>query len=141
MTIKAVRKLWFCAGHRVFKHESKCANLHGHNYTLFVYAESDQLDSVGRVIDFSEIKKRIDPWLQDNFDHKFLVYKKDSNLTSLLGAMSEQFYLMPINPTAENIALHLINEVIPGLMKGSGIQVTKLKLYETENCYVEVGSD
>ena len=51
--ITCTRRIQFCAGHRVMGHEGKCRNLHGHNYVVFVTAQADELDSVGRVIDFS----------------------------------------------------------------------------------------
>ena len=56
MNIEAVRKIHFSAGHRVYGHESKCSNLHGHNYVLWVHAGAKELDELGRVIDFSVLK-------------------------------------------------------------------------------------
>ena len=37
-------------GHRVYRHESKCAHLHGHNYRIH-FTVTGRLDSLGRVID------------------------------------------------------------------------------------------
>ena len=48
--ITCTRRLTFCAGHRVLGHESKCAHPHGHNYVVYVTAEAEQLDDVGRVM-------------------------------------------------------------------------------------------
>ncbi len=42
--ITATRRVQFCAGHRVHRHESKCRNLHGHNYVAFFTAEAERLD-------------------------------------------------------------------------------------------------
>ena len=66
-------------GHRVYGHEGKCRHLHGHNYRVHFtcVAESGQLDTLGRVIDFGEIKSRLCMWLEDNWDHHFLMGTED----------------------------------------------------------------
>ena len=73
-----IRQLKFCAGHRLYRHESKCAFFHGHNYRVdleVVAAKGgDEVDEVGRVVDFSLIKKRMLGWLDDHWDHAFLIY-------------------------------------------------------------------
>jgi 6-pyruvoyltetrahydropterin/6-carboxytetrahydropterin synthase len=51
--MKVIRRIEIDAGHRLLKHEGKCRNLHGHRYVFEVEAQSKQLDSVGRGIDFS----------------------------------------------------------------------------------------
>src|SRR4051812_38105417 len=71
MSILAVRRLNFCAGHRVFGHENKCARLHGHNYTVYVHAEGIDrpIDGLGRVIDFSVLKERLGAFIDTRMDH------------------------------------------------------------------------
>ena len=64
-------------GHRVFQHESKCAHLHGHNYRVHFTCEAEELDNIGRVIDFSDMKSRLCMWLEDNWDHKTLIWEND----------------------------------------------------------------
>lgn len=63
-------------------YDSKCQNLHGHNWLIDIYLSSEQLNSNGMVVDFTHIKKAI----SDKLDHKYL---------------NEIF---DFNPTAENIA-------------------------------------
>ncbi|HET9130028.1 MAG TPA: 6-carboxytetrahydropterin synthase, partial [Terriglobia bacterium] len=77
MSWQAKRYHDISCGHRVYGHESKCAHLHGHNYRVHFVCEAEQLDQVGRVIDFSEIKHRLCEWLEDNWDHKFLMWEQD----------------------------------------------------------------
>ena len=36
-------------------YESKCENLHGHNWKVNVYCRAEKLDSNGMVCDFTEI--------------------------------------------------------------------------------------
>ena len=64
--ITATRYHDFSTGHRVYGHESKCAHLHGHNYRIYLTVEADQLDTVGRVMDFSVIKDKFVIWLEVN---------------------------------------------------------------------------
>lgn len=139
ITIKATRRFQFCAGHRVHKHESKCNNMHGHNYVMVVYAEAPELDALGRVIDFSEIKRIIGEWIDIHWDHGFMVYNEDKEVLNALSTIPRQkIYIMTDNPTAENMGRYLIDVVFPYLFKGTGIEITKLILWETENCSVEV---
>jgi len=148
--ISAVRRLQFCCGHRVYKHESKCAHLHGHNYVVFLHAsvsaETKQergggagLDSRGRVIDFGVLKEKFASWIDENWDHGFILWEQDQEAKSALAGMEQQkLFLLPENPTAENMARHLLDVVAPAVLSGTGVDVSKVVLWETENCFVEV---
>jgi 6-pyruvoyltetrahydropterin/6-carboxytetrahydropterin synthase len=120
-------------------HENKCATPHGHNYTAWVYAEADDLDDLGRVIDFSVLKEKIGGWIDREWDHTFLVYEKDIDTIKALKLMPRKKpdFICPFNPTAENMADYLLDIVCPSELKGTGVTVTKIKLYETENCFAE----
>jgi len=135
----AVRRLQFCAGHRVWKHEHKCANLHGHNYIAFVHAEADQLDNLGRVIDFSVLKERIGGWIEQHWDHGFICHRDDAEALRAMEAIPNQkTFLMDANPTAENMADFLLRVVGPGQLADTGVRLVRVVLWETENCYAEV---
>ena len=81
----ATRRVQFCAGHRVMGHENKCAHLHGHNYVALITARADKLDSVGRVIDFSVIKQRVGGWIEQHWDHGFIIARNDEQVMQWLG--------------------------------------------------------
>lgn len=139
-TCSITRRFQFCAGHRVYQHESKCNNPHGHNYVLLVTVTGPRLDSLGRVIDFSVIKERVGSWIDLNWDHGFIYYGGDPLLCELYSNQLITFksYRLGYNPTAENMALHLMQDILPRLFKGTEIIPTKVLLYETENCSAEV---
>lgn len=70
-------------------YESKCQNLHGHNWIINIYLKSQELNPNGMVLDFTHIKKMI----SDKLDHKYL---ND---------------IFEFNPTAENIAKWICDEI------------------------------
>jgi len=121
-------------GHRVYQHESKCAHLHGHNYRIhFSVAADETLDSIGRVLDFSVIKSQLCMWLEDYWDHKFLVWEKDP-WSVTLRALDPTVVLVPFNPTAENMAGYLADVIAPRALEGSGCYVTEVRVEETRKC-------
>ena len=81
--LSLIRQLKFCAGHRLYQHESKCAFFHGHNYRVDIEVVGQgggtEVDAVGRVVDFSQIKQRMLGWLDAHWDHAFIVFEQDEN--------------------------------------------------------------
>lgn len=136
--ITCTRRIQFCSGHRVFGHEGKCRHLHGHNYVAFITAQADELDSVGRVIDFSVLKERIGGWIDRHWDHGCIIWQDDNEaLAAVNSCQPAKIFKLPSNPTAENMAAYLLNTVCPMELKESGVTVNSIKLWETENCYAE----
>ena len=131
--ITAERYHDICAGHRVFGHENKCAHLHGHNYR-FTFTITGELDTVGRVLDFSIIKTLLCVWLEENYDHKFLLWEKDPLFPTLKELDTDGVIAVPFNPTAENIAAYMVETVAPAQLKGTGATLIKCKVEETRKC-------
>ena len=75
--------------HLNLSYESKCGNLHGHNWIVTVFCKAENLNSDGMVIDFKHVKNKI---------HGFLDH----------GNFNE---LLPFNPTAENIAKWIVEQI------------------------------
>lgn len=138
MIVHCSRKIAFCAGHRVWGHESACAHLHGHNYRAFFHATAPRLDAVGRVIDFSLLKKRLGGWIERNWDHGFLLHRDDEEaIAAVRGVAGQKLFLLDANPTAENLAAYLLSEVAPEELSDTGVTVDRVVLWETENCFAE----
>lgn len=146
-TPTCTRRLQFAAGHRVLGHESKCANVHGHNYVALFEAQGP-LDSIGRVIDFGVLKAKIGSWIDEKWDHGFLVYAKDKELLKALEPIAAfdtgggfmratKLYVCPFNPTAEEMAQYLLTYVCPEVLRGTGVVVVRVVVWETENCFAE----
>lgn len=151
MTTEVTRRFQFAYGHRIVNHESKCRHLHGHNAVVHVTAVADQLDELGRVVDFSVLKTRIGKWIDDNWDHGMILWNKDeAGIGSVLAFNRQEqervgdphwvtkVYLLPENPTAENLAAHLMDRC-KELMAGTGARVVSIRFEETENCSATVG--
>lgn len=132
--ITATRYHDFSAGHRVHGHEGKCAHLHGHNYRVHFTVEG-HLDAVGRVLDFSAIKDRLCNWLEANWDHKMLLWVQDPYVQddgALCGDAG--VVVVPFNPTAENMAEHLLTLVAPRQLEGTGVTLIHVSVEETRKC-------
>ena len=126
-----------CCGHRVVGHENKCRYLHGHNYRIIFVVAAQELDNIGRVMDFSVIKSKLCMWLEDNYDHKFLVWRKDPLLEQLINLSGESIVVTEFNPTAENIAKYLVENIGPMQLSGSGCRLIKCIVQETRKCSAE----
>ena len=71
-------------------YESKCENLHGHNWIITVFCKSEKLNKDGMIVDFAKVKKEI----HGTLDHSFI-----------------NAVVKPLNPTAENIAKWVADKV------------------------------
>lgn len=123
----------FCAGHRVVGHESKCKNLHGHNYRITITAICNELDAVGRVIDFSVIKEKLFVWLEINWDHRMLIWYDDPWRHNLQ-LIDYNVLSVTFNPTAENMAIYLLHTICPPLFCDTGCKIVSVELQETRKC-------
>lgn len=153
--VTITRKLEFDAGHRVLGHEGKCKHLHGHRYVAELTVKGPQLDTIGRVIDFSVLKSEVGGWIDNNWDHNFICHPEDPLLhlrepTHYQKDRAEEFvydnifagkapFIMPAshpNPTAENMS-YVLYEQAKSILMEHGIAVIKIRLYETPNCWAD----
>jgi 6-pyruvoyltetrahydropterin/6-carboxytetrahydropterin synthase len=136
--ITCTRKIAFDAAHRVMEHESKCKHLHGHRYVIEATFASDGLDALGRVVDFGVIKEKLGVWIDTHWDHNTILFNKDEILGEAISNRTDQdVYYMNANPTAENMAQHLLEDICPKLFIDTGIRCINIRLWETPNCYAD----
>jgi 6-pyruvoyltetrahydropterin/6-carboxytetrahydropterin synthase len=126
----------FSYGHRVYGHESKCACLHGHNGRAYFKVSAPGLDHIGRVIDFGVVKSTLCGWLETNWDHRTLIWHGDPWLAGLQ-AIDPSIVPVPFIPTAENMAMHLLNNVGPHMLQGTGVKLQSVRIDETRKCSAE----
>ncbi len=127
---QVAKQIDFCYGHRLLDYRGKCRHLHGHNGLVEVRLSAAELDTLGMVLDFTEIKRLLKGWIDEHLDHKMILCRRDP-LVPLLEKMGEPLYLMDDNPTAENIA-----RVIHVSAQEIGLPVRAVKLWETPSSYV-----
>jgi 6-pyruvoyltetrahydropterin/6-carboxytetrahydropterin synthase len=142
------RKLEFDAGHRIPDHNSQCRNLHGHRYTLEITLTGQVVDHDGQadngmIMDFSDVKALAKENLVDLWDHAFLVYEKDMPVKAFLDSLpNHKTVVLNRVPTVENlakIAFDILKTVYQDRYS-TGLSLTKVKLFETPNCWAEIGN-
>lgn len=108
----------FSAAHSLREYGGSCERLHGHNYKVEITVQSKQLNSIGIVMDFRDLKKLLKEVLS-GMDHRYL-----NELPTFAEA----------NPSAENIAQHIFTSLsgkIPAPVK-----LAQVTVWENEFCCV-----
>src|SRR5207302_9270930 len=119
----------FCYGHRLLNYDGKCKYLHGHNGRAVISLEGETLDERGMLVDFTDIKRSLRGWINDALDHRMILHQADP-LLPLLEQHNQPLFVIPHNPTAENIA-RLIFEYA----QQQGFPVVEVILWETRNSH------
>ncbi len=123
------REIDFCYGHRLLNYDGKCKHLHGHNGRAVIVLEGESLDHRGMLLDFSDIKRVVSRWIDDELDHRMLLHRDDP-VVSVLRAQGEPLFLLDENPTAENIA-----KLIYEFTASQGFPIVEAHLWETPHCF------
>lgn len=130
--VTATRVLRFNAAHRIHNPAlsddenrhifGKCNNPngHGHDYRLEVSVRGPVSDRTGYVMDLAVLKRIVEDEIVDRVDHRNLNVDVD--------------FMRAINPTAENLVVECWRLLAPRVAPAT---LTKLRLWETENNYVE----
>lgn len=104
----------FAAGHAIRGHRGGCQNLHGHNYRVRVHVSAPQLDELGMVIDFAELKQILTA-VVGRFDHAVI---------NDLPPFDER------NTTAELLSQYIHDEVAARLPAGRTVR--RVEVWETD---------
>jgi 6-pyruvoyltetrahydropterin/6-carboxytetrahydropterin synthase len=123
------REIDFCYGHRLLNYNGKCRFLHGHNGRAVIKIASETLDERGMVFDFSDVKKIVAGWIDDNLDHRMILNRADP-MVAVFEEMDEPVFLLDDNPTAENIA-----RLIFDFTRKAGFPIIEVDLWETPRCF------
>jgi 6-pyruvoyltetrahydropterin/6-carboxytetrahydropterin synthase len=128
------RKEHFNAAHKLYNTQwseeknaeifGKCSNpnWHGHNYDLFVTVKGNVNPETGFIVNLKELSTVIRVEICDKLDHKNLNLDVD--------------FLQGIMTSTENVTIAIFNILAPKVKK-MGAELHSIKLYETENNYVE----
>lgn len=105
----------FSSAHQLRGYKGKCENLHGHNYKIEIYARGSELDNIGLLVDFGELKTAADEVTQ-YLDHR--------NINELPPFDEE------LNPSAENLARYIL-ERVASRVGDDRVEVYKVRCFET----------
>jgi 6-pyruvoyltetrahydropterin/6-carboxytetrahydropterin synthase len=105
----------FSAGHFIRGHQGGCQNLHGHNYRVRVFVEASELDELGMVLDFADVKAAVKA-LVDPFDHAVINDIPPFDV---------------VNTTAELLAGYFLGELADRLDNGRA-RVVQVDVWETD---------
>jgi 6-pyruvoyltetrahydropterin/6-carboxytetrahydropterin synthase len=102
----------------------KCANpnWHGHNYQLYVTVKGEVNPETGFLVDLKWLKLIINEHVVDKIDHR--------NLNLDVDFMKDKL------ASTENLAIAIWDILLPLVQEG-GAQLHCIKIYETENNFVE----
>ena len=115
----------FEAAHNLPNYDGDCSHLHGHSYKLEVtvggpnITESDEMGCGNMVIDFKQLKRKVDYFIIEELDHKYL---------------NE---VLPGVPTAEFMCAWIYERLSNpriGDLKG----IKRIRLWETADSFAEV---
>lgn len=132
--IYVTRKEHFNAAHKVWRAEwseeknlevfGKCANKnwHGHNYDLYVTVKGMPNPETGFVVDLKYLSKIIKTEIIESLDHRNL----NLDVPFMQGKMA----------STEILAIEIWKQLAP-LIVALGCTLHSIKLYETENNFVE----
>ena len=125
----------FDSGHRLLNYDGKCAYPHGHTYRAEIFLESNKLNSLGLVYDFTDLKDQIKTWTDDNWDHAFLINSQDQELIEGLSSteLVRLYKFQDENPSCEVMSRKLYETTT----ELSGVAPSKVRLWESANQFAE----
>jgi 6-pyruvoyltetrahydropterin/6-carboxytetrahydropterin synthase len=105
----------FSSAHQLRGYKGKCENLHGHNYKIEIYVRGSELNNIGLLIDFGDIKVAADEVI------KYLDHRNINELPP---------FDVELNPSAENLARFIL-EYVASRVDDDRVQVYKVRCFET----------
>ena len=108
----------FAAGHALRGYRGKCENPHGHNYKVRVRLAGEQLDGIGLLYDFKDLKSVMNEII-DRLDHQYL---------------NDVEPFRELNPSAENLARYFYQEANDKLSAATDgrVRVKDVTVWETD---------
>ena len=114
----------FDAAHFLRGYQGKCEALHGHRFRVVVKINASGIDDIGIAYDFTELKRQLGDIIS-RFDHTCL-----NDVTPF----------DKINPSSENIAATIYNELKPELA-GVPVSLSCVEVWESPQSGVTYSPD
>ena len=126
-------KVRFEFAHRLLNYTGKCNRIHGHTDNVIVTLGADQLNSQGMIVDFGAVKSMVRGFIDDFWDHSIILNNQDP-LIGVLEALYDgpsSYFAVPFEPTSENLAKYLFDEIDDMSFGPASIQVERVEFQET----------
>ena len=138
-TIRITKEFRFEWAHALQNYDGKCRHIHGHSYRLFVTLKGSPIAEAsspknGMVVDFGDLKRVVNKYIVDPFDHALLL-RSDAPVKEEISAAYQNVIILDFQPTCENLAIYFA-----GLLKDNlpdGTTLHSIKLCETPTSFVE----
>lgn len=132
---RVTQNIEFCYGHRLLNYAGKCRYLHGHNGKAVIVLEGQELDHRGMLVDFTDIKRSVQTWIDSELDHRMILHEADPALP-FLREQQEPLKVVTENPTAETIA-----KLIFDYARAQEFPVVEVSLWETPKSFATYRAD
>lgn len=106
----------FSAAHAIRGHTRGCQNMHGHNYRVRVHLRAEQLDPLGMVLDFQDLKGMMQE-IVGPFDHAVINDIPPFDVR---------------NTTAELVSQYVYEEVARHLADQERVRVARVEVWEND---------
>ena len=128
-------ELTFASGHRLLEHNGKCVFPHGHTYRVEIWVASEVLNDLGFVVDFTELKQKVNDWIEEYWDHAFLINSRDTELLNALRSVegSRIFVFSGENPSSEVMARELYHQA----QRLCSVVPYRVRVWESSTQYAE----
>lgn len=109
----------FAAGHALRGYRGKCENPHGHNYKVRITLAGEQLDNIGLLLDFKDLKSAMNQVIE-RLDHQYL---------------NDIEPFKQLNPSAENMAKYFYDETMEKLGRATQgrVRIKNVQVWETDS--------
>lgn len=133
--VSTKRFIGFPCTHRQWKAESHCRFVHGYSRDFYFEFECDHLTKEMWVMDFGGLKE-VKDFLDDYFDHTFLVSQDDPYIETFKKLDSEGVIQMRVLPNAgmegsAEFVYHKVQEIVSSITNGR-VRVIKVEVRENE---------
>jgi len=114
----------FDAAHYLRDYQGKCESLHGHRYRVIAKVKASQVNEIGLAYDFTVLKQHLADIIA-KFDHTCL---------------NDVPPFDKINPSSENIASIVYNELKPKLAEDA-VTISCIEVWESPDSWVAYSPD
>lgn len=126
--------------HRLLHHKGKCNNIHGHSGIAWINFTGEVDKQTGMMVDFNDIKKTIQAWIDEHWDHTLILNTDDADLLNAFRITPVKIHQTVGDPTMETLSriLHQVvwtmraDEKLP-----ASLMLSRVRIQETENAFVD----